>query len=192
MPGANYILQFGRAVLWRFDSIHPLHLSFSDRLSPLPAASGPKAPRVTLTCWLRSLKWSSACVIQEGHRAVQKTVQTVCTFGYGISRRGARNILKVLGPGQEEAFDVAMMKQCQTGSLHCISVNPELFHHYNPKDGTGYISPNREANGSGQSSEEDTFENLVGTTANMKHSARCAALFNARCPQPPTDPNAYR
>ncbi|OAP57605.1 hypothetical protein AYL99_08343 [Fonsecaea erecta] len=130
--------------------------------------------------------------IQEGHRAVQQAVQTVCTFGYGINRRGARNILKVLGRGQEEAFDVAMMKQCQQKNLYCISINPELFHHYNPKDGTGYVSPNGEANGSGKSSDEEAFENIMGTTANMKHSARCEALFNARCPQPPTDPNAYR
>ena len=129
--------------------------------------------------------------IPEGHRSVQHTVQTICTFGYGINRQGARNILNVLGRGQDEAFDVAMMRQCSQGNLRCISVSPELFHHYNPKDGTGYVSPNNEANTSMKSSEDEAFENLMGTTANMKHSARCEILFNAMCPQPPSDPKAY-
>jgi hypothetical protein len=122
---------------------------------------------------------------------VQKTQQTVCTFGCGVNRAGAQNILNLMGRGQHEAFDVGMMTECQHGRLRCISINPELMHHYNPKDGTGYVSPNNEANGNAHSAEDALFEHLKGTTANMKNSARCAALFNEVCPQPPTRAEDY-
>lgn len=136
-----------------------------------------------------SKKWLEN--IFEGHRAVQWTEQVVCTFGYGVSRAGAQNMLKFLGQGQDEAFDVALMTACQKKHLQCITINPELMHHYNPHDGTGYVSPNNEANSGRQSSGEDAFERLKGTTANMKNSARCAALFNETCPQPPTRAEDY-
>lgn len=129
--------------------------------------------------------------IQEGYRVIQKTKQTVCTFGYGISRVGAQNILRQLSHGQNEAFDIALMTACQQEHLRCISVNPELMHHYNPKDGAGYVSSIAEANGQGQSFNEQAFELLRGTTANMKDSARCAALFHDTCLQPPTRAEDY-
>lgn len=129
--------------------------------------------------------------IKEGWRAIQKTKKTVCTFGYGLSRAGIENVLRLLSHGQDEAFDVAMNTICERELLKCITVNPELMHHYNPKDGTGYVSPNAEANGQGSSSEESSFEHLKGTTANMKNSARCAALFQDTCLQPPTRAEDY-
>lgn len=129
--------------------------------------------------------------IEEGHRAIQKTKQTVCTFGYAVSRAGAQQVLRILGKGQNEAFDVALMAACQKEHLRCISVNPELMHHYNPKDGTGYVSPADEENGRGHSAEEETFQYQQGTTANIKNSARCAALFHDVCPQPPTKVEDY-
>jgi hypothetical protein len=129
--------------------------------------------------------------IQEGHRAVQFLQQAVCTFGYGVTAAGARRLLDLMASGQDEAFDVGLMNKCKQGHLRCITINPEIMHHYNPKDGTGYVSQTREGDGKGQSSEDIAFEKLKGTTANMKNSARCQALFGETCPQPPTDPNAY-
>lgn len=123
--------------------------------------------------------------VKNGHRAIQRTRQTVCTFGYGLSRRGLSKVSRTLGVGQNEAFDIALSAACREGRLDCMTINPELMHHYNPKDGTGYVSPNDEANGGRHSSSENVFEDLKGTTANMKNSARCAALFHETCPQPP-------
>lgn len=137
--------------------------------------------------------WSKKLLasISEGHRAVQYLEQTVCTFGYAVTEAGARRILEVLSSGQDEAFDVGLQHKCKQGALRCVTVNPELMHHYNPKDGTGYVSQTAEGDGKGHSAEDEAFEKLKGTTANMKDSARCAALFKETCPQPPTDPNGY-
>jgi hypothetical protein len=115
--------------------------------------------------------------IPEGHRQVQYLQQTVCTFGYGVTAEGARRILQVLSSGQDEAFDVGLQHKCRQGALRCVTVNPEVMHHYNPKDGTGYVSQTAEGDGKGQSSQNEAFETLKGTTANMIRSARCAALL---------------
>lgn len=125
--------------------------------------------------------------IKEGHRAVQYLQQAVCTFGYAVTAFGARRILESLSSGQDEAFDVGLMNKCKQGALRCVTVNPEIMHHYNPKDGTGYVSQTMQGDGKGESSEETAFESLKGTTANMKNSARCQALFKETCPQPPTN-----
>lgn len=125
--------------------------------------------------------------IQEGHRAVQYLRQAVCTFAYGVTSSGARRILEILSSGQDEAFDVGLMNKCRQGFLKCITVNPELFHHHNPQDGTNYISETEQGDGKGFSSpDQKAFERLKGTTANIRNSARCAALFQDTCPQPPT------
>ncbi|KAK5047695.1 hypothetical protein LTR84_006360 [Exophiala bonariae] len=95
-----------------------------------------------------STGWSKKYVLIEqlphGHRAVQYVQDVGCTFGHGVTRLGARRILQFLGAGQDEAFDVALMNQCRKGNLQCITVLPELMHHYTPKERTGYISPNDE------------------------------------------------
>jgi len=136
-----------------------------------------------------SKKWLQN--IPEGYRAIQKSQQAICTFAYGVSHAGARKILEVLGGGKDEAYDVAMSRACGEGRLRCYSVNPEIMHHYNPKDGTGYVSPTQEADGKGHSASEEAFENSMGSTANVINSARCAALFNSTCLQPPTRAEDY-
>lgn len=134
-----------------------------------------------------STAWSKKFLLIEslppGHRAVQYVQDAGCTFGYGVTRLGAKQILRLLGAGQDEAFDVALMNHCRNGDLKCLTVLPELMHHYTPKEGTGYVSPNNEGNGAGHSAPDDAFESLMGSTMNIKNSARCKALFGRVCPQ---------
>ena len=129
--------------------------------------------------------WSKKYLLTQylplGHRAVQFVQDAGCTFGYGVTREGSRKILHFLGAGQDEAFDVGLMSQCVNGNLKCLTVLPELMHHYTPLEGTGYVSPNDEVNGVGQSVPDEKFEHLMGSTANVKNSARCKALFGRVC-----------
>lgn len=134
-----------------------------------------------------STAWSKKFLLIEslplGHRAVQYVQDDGCTFGYGVTRLVAKKILRVLGAGQDEAFDVALMNRCRNGDLTCPTVLPDLMHHYTPKEGTGYVSPNNGGNGAGHSAPDDAFESIMGSTMNIKNSARCKALFGRVCPR---------
>ncbi|KIW78249.1 hypothetical protein Z517_08083 [Fonsecaea pedrosoi CBS 271.37] len=48
--------------------------------------------------------FSKKFLVAQDHRSVQKLAMTMCTFSCGISRRGARSILKTLSSGQDEAL----------------------------------------------------------------------------------------
>lgn len=134
-----------------------------------------------------STGWSKKYLLTQylarGHRAVQYVQDAGCTFGYGVTRLGARKVLRLLGAGQDEAFDVGLMNQCVNDNLRCLTILPELMHHYTPKEGTGYVSPNDEGNGVGHSTPDEAFEHLMGSTANVKNSARCKAMFGRVCPK---------
>lgn len=107
-----------------------------------------------------------------GKRAVHRSINPLCTFGYGITRGGAEKILKWAGRGRSEAYDVRLMKGCKEEELSCLSVVPELMHHYTP--------PLTDVNGMGSLAEED-FERVMGNTANIVNSARCRTLFDQTC-----------
>jgi len=151
-------------------------LEFEDTTSGRPAA------------WQLYAGWSKMWMqnIREGYRVTQKAKIPVCTFGYAVTREGAQKVLEFAGRGQFEAFDVAISNGCKTAKLDCLIVNPEVMHHYNPPDGYGYVSSVFQGDGKGVGSTEEAFEKIKGTTANMIRSARCEALFNEVCPQPPT------
>ena len=121
--------------------------------------------------------------LKEGHRIVQYVNNTVCTFAYAVTSTSAPKVLEALSSGQDEGFDIALMNKCCNGNLRCISVNPEIMHHYKPKEGTGYVSLRMEGDGLGHAGEDDwnAFEKLKGTTGNIAFSARCAALFRGTC-----------
>jgi len=151
-------------------------LEFEDTTSGRPAA------------WQLYAGWSKHSMhnIREGYRVIQRAKMPVCTFGYAVTREGAQKVLEFAGRGQFEAFDVAISNGCRTAKLDCLIVNPEVMHHYNPPDGYGYVSGVFQGDGKGVGSAEEVFEKIKGTTANMIRSARCEALFNDVCPQPPT------
>lgn len=126
-------------------------------------------------------------VIPEGHRQVQDCLVTVCTFGYGVSRRSAPKILGMLTLGKGEAFDVMLHTFCSTGKLKCVVVNPQLFNHYEPPVEEGYVSVVHAGDGLADSSDDSVFEGMMGFTGNIVESARCKALFNETCVRPGSD-----
>jgi len=119
--------------------------------------------------------------IQPQHRRIQSAAVPVCSFGFAVTAIGAQKVSLALGKGADEAFDVALQHQCRHGTLRCITINPEIMHHYEPPREEGYISPVREGDGHGHSTPDNRFEHLQGATANVVKSARCRALFNMLC-----------
>ena len=151
-----------------------LRIEFNDTTSGRPAP------------WMSYVGWSKFKIhnIKEGHRIIQKPVLPVCSFGYALNRENAQKVLTWAGRGADEAFDVVLSVGCREGHLRCITLNPEIMHHYNPADGHGYVSEVQAGDGKGVESNEADFENVKGHTANIVHSARCEALFNDTCLQP--------
>lgn len=125
--------------------------------------------------------------LPDGYRVVQDSIQTVCTFGYGITAESAQKILALLARGADEAYDVSMSHHCKAGDLRCITVNPQVMNHYEPAAGQGYLSPVHEGDGQGVSVDDSAFQHTKGTTGNIMNSARCKALFNDVCMRPPSE-----
>lgn len=150
----------------------------------LEYADADRMPTELYAGW--SKKWLSN--ILEGHRVVQMAHMPVCSFGYGVTRKSAQKLLKLLSHGEGKAFDIALERQCTKGNLRCVTVNPEIMHHYNPPNGWGQVNAVSKGNARGSLSEDENFEFAKGTTANMVHSARCEVLFGETCPQAPWSP----
>ncbi|KXJ88878.1 hypothetical protein Micbo1qcDRAFT_166316 [Microdochium bolleyi] len=124
--------------------------------------------------------------VDDGLRAIHDSHMSVCTFGYGVTAHGARKIIRLASTDNgAKAFDVAMSDYCKDGRLRCLVVNPQVFHHYQPPVELGYVSQVRAGDGKGTSVEEDAFEGIMGSTANIVNSARCRALFGTTCLAPP-------
>ncbi|QDS69952.1 hypothetical protein FKW77_002426 [Venturia effusa] len=129
--------------------------------------------------------------IPEGHRQIQFAVMPVCTFGFAVTAAGAQNILRKLGSGMDEAYDVALQHKCASEKLRCLVVQPEVMHHYESPHSLGYVSEIGQESGEGKSAGDEVLEASIGTTANMIYSARCKALFDAECLAPGTPPNLF-
>ena len=112
-------------------------------------------------------------------------IRPVCSFGYALNRENAQKVLTWAGRGADEAFDVVLCVNCQGGHLNCITINPEIMHHYQPADAHGYVSQVQAGDGKGDDSEEADFESVEGQTVNIVRSARCEALSHDTCMQPP-------
>jgi len=103
----------------------------------------------------------------------------------GVTRQSAPKILKLLGTGANEAFDVSLSSFCTAGQLRCVVVNPQIMNHYEPPKDAGYLSQVRVGDGKGETAQESEFEFKMGTTGNIEQSARCKALFDDVCMAPP-------
>ena len=127
--------------------------------------------------------WSNRYMdgITDGKRSVQRSIHTVCSFGIGFTRRGASKVLKWAGKGENEAYDIRLQQGCKSKDLSCLVVNPELMHHYVPPEEFGHISTVADANLRGSKAEEEDFEQVMGETPNILHSARCKVLFDSTC-----------
>lgn len=146
---------------------------------PMSFADPSRVPDAQFSGWARGYFLDAH--LPADHRVVQESRMTICTFGYAVSRAGVRNVLKNVMKGHYEAFDVALHAHCSEGRLKCVTVNPTVFHHYDPSAGHGYVSPVREGDGKGKAKSETEFEGFMGSTANIVESARCHALWGKGC-----------
>jgi hypothetical protein len=127
-----------------------------------------------------SKKWLPALV--PGNRAIQNGINPVCTFSYAVTRHGAQRLLDFAGKGGNEAFDIRLLDGCKHSHLNCVTVQPEIMHHYAPPKELGYTSLVKQEDGkSGQSEDEKKFEGVMGGTENILESARCSAIWNRTC-----------
>lgn len=130
----------------------------------------------------RSWRAEELAQIPNHKRAVWWSNGPVCTFAYAVSHKGARRILKRLGGGWAEAFDLGLRSECYY-HLNCISVVPEVFHQYFPPSEFGVKSNVDEGNDrdGDPGPPDDDFESEMGSTENIVHSARCRALWGKDC-----------
>lgn len=95
---------------------------------------------------------------------------TICTFGYAVSRAGARKALQYLGvEDQPTTFDFHMSDLCREAHLgmRCVAVVPGLFMHHRPRGRVLGDSDILEKGGD----EGDTVRD-VGFTENILYSTR--------------------
>lgn len=123
--------------------------------------------------------------LPKGQRVAFHSRMPICSFAYALSRQGARNVLLDIGAGNDEAFDIALMNGCRDRGLNCITIFPELFHHYVPSEKLGGTSLVNSHDKDGNKAE---IEVEMGQTENILQSARCKALWGKPClPQKPTE-----
>ena len=121
--------------------------------------------------------------LPEGVRTTHPTTQTVCTFSYGVTSHGALKILDQVGAGAGEAFDTALSVACRAQKLDCITIHPEIFHQYNLPATDGETSEIAAVDA--HRTKETAAKTHMGSTANIRNSARCKALFNTTCQELP-------
>ncbi|KAI1360631.1 glycosyltransferase family 25 protein [Xylaria arbuscula] len=121
--------------------------------------------------------------LAENHRVIQTSLQTVCNFGYGVTKDSAQKVLSIIGTGRDEAFDVSLLAHCRTGELQCFVVNPQIFDHYESPVGYGHM---RQGNALSEEVEA-LFEHMMGATGNIMKSTRCEAFFDKTYMRPPSE-----
>lgn len=122
------------------DYWHGMDIEFVDghvkpedlRTTPHTAFNDPSMPQFDdlhpfTTSLLRNLG------VNEYTRLVHRSVFPLCTFGYALSRAGARRLLEMGSKeptgGGHKAYDVLILLGCRDYGLRCWTINPELFHH---------------------------------------------------------------
>ncbi|GAB7361298.1 hypothetical protein MBLNU230_g1357t1 [Neophaeotheca triangularis] len=127
--------------------------------------------------WRGGDKWIKT-QLNSSQRAVHFSNSPVCTFAYGVTAQGAKNVLAIAAEGKGGAFDLMLMNACKNKALRCVTVNPEIFDPYHPAEGE------ESEVGAGDHGEEfkSKSSNLrKGHTDNVMRSARCLALFGETC-----------
>lgn len=125
----------------------------------------------------RGLNRHITTVLGESQRSVHYSENAVCSFAYAVSARGAGEVLRLASLGHGGAFDLMLMNACRNEGLTCISVNPEVFDPYRPADGA--LSEVRAAD-QGEA-VGSAISDGIGSTDNIKRSARCFGLFGSPC-----------
>ncbi|MCJ1469737.1 hypothetical protein MMC07_008378 [Pseudocyphellaria aurata] len=109
--------------------------------------------------------WGSGKELQNNTRFVHRTTGTVCTFGYAVSRHGAKKLIDHLS-GSGQPLDIDYAGFCNGGGLNCYAVAPEIIHHHR---WTG----KKITSGGAMHGALEPGETEQKFTVNIKYSARC-------------------
>ncbi|THY00101.1 hypothetical protein D6D03_06716 [Aureobasidium pullulans] len=123
-------------------------------------------------------------------RVVHKSVSPLCTFGFALSRPGARRLLTdVAGSepeGGSQAYDVRILEACRDLNFRCWSANPELFHHQdapseiaivNAKKGKDHSAKEHDFKASPPGIGVDTEGRLQGAAPNIACGIRGSSFW---------------
>ncbi|KAK9581554.1 hypothetical protein V6Z96_009570 [Aspergillus fumigatus] len=102
-------------------------------------------------------------------RMVHKSVAPICTYAYALTTAAATKLYELSHHGMDKVISDHFRVWCQNGSLRCLTVNPEVFHHHKQ---AGEISS--------EIAVVEGWDNLaarskVDFTANIRYSARCSS-----------------
>ena len=116
--------------------------------------------------WVRS-HWNSRHygAFLPHERVVMDGGTALCTFGYGVTQKGARRIIEL--NNWSDPFDGMLLHECKKGNLHCNLIAPEVIHHQRSNEAVGPLT--RLNGGLGTRKPEHFF------TMNLEYSARCNA-----------------
>lgn len=109
--------------------------------------------------------WAPEKPLLNHTRFVHGTHGTVCTFGYAVSRHGAKKLIKHLTHAGEP-LDIDYASFCNSGGLSCYAVTPEIIHH---QRWTGH----KITSGGKKHGALEDGETSQKFTMNIKYSARC-------------------
>ena len=119
--------------------------------------------------------WGPERDLKNGTRFVHETTGTVCTFGYAVSRHGAKKMIDHLS-ASGMPLDIDYASFCNGGGLNCYAVTPEIIHHH---QWTGH----KITSGGVRHGALEPGEEAQKFTINIKYSARCNSdpdLLSAR------------
>lgn len=111
--------------------------------------------------------WAPQKPLPEHTRFVHASNGTVCTFGYAVTRHGARKLTdRLVSRGAGAPLDIDYAGFCAGGELACWAVTPEIIHH---QRWTGHkiTSGGKEHGALGEGEAAQKF------TLNVGYSARC-------------------
>lgn len=99
----------------------------------------------------------------EHTRAVHHSREGVCSLGYAISQRGARELLNEVGLRDvSDAFDLLLRYFCEGDKGRrkhlCLTVQPALIHHHRP---AGLISAMSDIGSHGDGYREQSMTDMV-------------------------------
>ena len=100
-------------------------------------------------------------------RMVYSSRSPVCTYAYAVTAEAALRIYQLAAGRRERIITIDLRNWCRNGTLRCVTVNPELFHHHKqagePSSEIAVV----------EGWKERASRAPVGYTANIKYSARC-------------------
>jgi hypothetical protein len=100
-------------------------------------------------------------------RVVHYSIAPLCTFAYAVTQAAALKMYALSRGGQDRIITMNMRKWCTQGTLRCVTVNPELFHHHKKAGEVASQIAIVEGWDGRAAPAELTY------TANIRYSARC-------------------